>query len=192
MTDIHAAKTALRTQLTAARRARDAAEVADAALAIRDHALAEEAVRRADTVAAYISVGSEPGTGLLVDALRAAGKRVLLPVTLRSMDLDWAPYEGPSSLAPAGFGLLEPTTPRLGVEGIAAADVVLAPALAVSEAGVRIGKGGGCYDRVLARVPSGTPILALLYDDETGRDVPVEPHDRAVTGWLTPSGLTRA
>ena len=44
----------------------------------------------AATVAAYVSVGSEPGTGLLLDALVAAGKRVLVPVVLPDLDLDWA------------------------------------------------------------------------------------------------------
>jgi 5-formyltetrahydrofolate cyclo-ligase len=52
-----------------------------------------------------------------------------------------------------------------------------------------MGRGGGCYDRALARVPAGTPVWVLLYDDEVGLDVPVEPHDRRVTGAVTPSGL---
>ena len=46
-------------------------------------------VRRAATVAAYVSIGSEPGTGALLDALRALGKRVILPVLLPDIDLDW-------------------------------------------------------------------------------------------------------
>ncbi len=46
----------------------------------REVALAWAPVRDAATVAAYVSVGSEPGTGLLLDALVAAGKRVLVPV----------------------------------------------------------------------------------------------------------------
>jgi 5-formyltetrahydrofolate cyclo-ligase len=31
----------------------------------------------------------------------------------------------------------------------------------------------------------------LLYDDEVGLDVPAEPHDRSVTGVVSPSGLVR-
>ena len=55
----------------------------------------------ARTVAAYVSVGKEPGTRALLDALRSAGKRVLLPLLLPDNDLDWAAYEGPGSLAEA-------------------------------------------------------------------------------------------
>ena len=105
------------------------------------------------------------------------------------LDLDWSVYRGPTSLAPARMGLLEPAGPRLGVDSIATADLLLVPGLAVSRYGDRMGRGGGCYDRVLARVPVGTPVWVLLYDDEVGLDVPVEPHDRKVTGAVTPSGL---
>ena len=60
-------------------------------------------VRRAATVAAYVSIGTEPGTGLLLDALVAAGKRVLLPVVLPDLDLDWAVYDGPGRWCPRGW-----------------------------------------------------------------------------------------
>ena len=53
------------------------------------------------------------------------------------------------------------------------ADLLLVPGLAVSRTGMRMGRGGGCYDRALARVPVGTPVWALLYDDELGVDVQV-------------------
>ena len=39
-------------------------------------------VRRAATVTAYVSVGTEPGTGVLLESLAALGKRVILPVVL--------------------------------------------------------------------------------------------------------------
>ncbi len=181
------AKTALRDQLVTARRRRPLAEVGEAAEGIADVLLQHPDLRRAATVAAYVSVGTEPGTSVLLDRLRAAGKRVLLPVTLRDLDLDWAAYEGPASLAAARFGLLEPTTPTLGVDAIATPDVVLVPAMAVSWSGHRIGKGGGCYDRALARVPVGTFTCVLVYDDELGVDVPVEAHDRPVTAAATPT-----
>ncbi|MCB0906595.1 MAG: 5-formyltetrahydrofolate cyclo-ligase [Nocardioidaceae bacterium] len=181
------AKTALRDQLVTGRHRRPLTEVGEAAEGIAAVLLAHPAVRRAATVAAYVSVGNEPGTTLLLDRLREAGKRVLLPVTLRDLDLDWAVYGGPESLAAARFGLLEPTTSPLGRDAIATPDVVLVPAMAVSWQGYRIGKGGGCYDRALARVPTGTFTCVLVYDDELGVDVPVEPHDRPVTAAATPT-----
>jgi 5-formyltetrahydrofolate cyclo-ligase len=59
--------------------------------------------------------------------------------------------------------------------------------MAVSSTGARLGQGGGCYDRALGRVPVGTPVVCLLYDDEVGVDVPVDEHDRPVTAAATPT-----
>lgn len=185
------AKLALRDQLLTARRRRSLAEVGEAARAIADHLLAAPEVRRAATVAGYVSVGSEPGTTVLLDRLVAAGKRVILPVLRLDNDLDWAVYHGESSLAPARRGLLEPMSPPLGVDAIATADVVLLPGLAASPTGDRLGRGGGSYDRALARVPLGTFTCVLLYDDETARTVPTEPHDRRVTAAVSPAGVVR-
>jgi 5-formyltetrahydrofolate cyclo-ligase len=166
----------------------------DRSVAARELALqltAAPEVRRAATVAAYIAVGSEPGTAPLLHALVAAGKRIVLPVTLPDLDLDWAVYAGDQDLVPARFGLLEPGGSRLGVDAVGTADAVLLPGLAVSARGERLGRGGGCYDRALARVPVGTFTCVLLYDDEVGVDVPVEPHDRPVTAAASPAGIVR-
>ena len=183
------AKTALRDQLVTARGRLSLAEVGEAGAAIASHLLAAPEVRRAATVAAYVSIGREPGTGRLLEGLAEAGKRVILPVLLPDNDLDWAVDDG--SLSPAGRGLLEPAGPRLGVDAVAGADVVLVPGLAVSADGLRLGRGGGSYDRALARVPRGTFTCVLLYDDELLVGVPAEPHDRRVTAAVTPGGLVR-
>jgi len=186
-----AAKVALRDQLLTARRRRPLTEVGEAARAIADHLGAAPEVRRAATVAAYVSVGTEPGTTVLLDLLVAAGKRVIVPVLLADNDLDWSAYDGPASLAPARRGLLEPVGPPLGVDAVATADVVLVPGLAASADGLRLGRGGGSYDRALARVPLGTFTCVLLYDDELLPAVPAEPHDRPVAAAATPGGIHR-
>jgi 5-formyltetrahydrofolate cyclo-ligase len=183
-------KLALRDQLLTARNRRPLAEVGEVGRRIADHLLAAPEVRRAATVAAYVSIGTEPGTGLLMRALADTGRRVVLPVLLPDGDLDWGTYRGDSSLAPARMGLLEPVD-RLGVDAVATADVVLVPGLAVSPTGLRLGRGGGSYDRALARVPLGTFTCVLLHDEEVGLDVPAEPHDRAVTAAASPAGITR-
>jgi 5-formyltetrahydrofolate cyclo-ligase len=185
----NAAKLALRDQLLTARNRRGLLDVGEAARALAEQVLAAPEVRRAATVTAYVSVGTEPGTTGLLDALVGLGKRVVLPVVLPDLDLDWAVYQGPTSLAPARMGLLEPVGPRLGPDSVGTADLLLVPGLAVSRSGDRMGRGGGCYDRALARVPVGTPVWVLLYNEELGLDVPVEPHDRPVTGAVTPTGL---
>lgn len=185
-----AAKTALRDRLLTARRRRPLLELGEDARATSEHLLATPEVRRAATVAAYVSIGAEPGTSFLLEALSATGRRVVLPRLLPDGDLGWGTWRGEGSLAPARMGLLEPVD-SLGVDAVATADVVLVPGLAVSPTGLRLGRGGGSYDRALARVPVGTWTCVLLFDDEVGLDVPAEPHDRPVLAAATPRGITR-
>jgi 5-formyltetrahydrofolate cyclo-ligase len=189
---VAAQKTALRDQLLTARRRLSLLELRADAEAIAGHLLAAPEVRRAATVAAYVAVGSEPGTGPLLEALSRAGRRVILPVLLPDGDLDWAAWTGGAAdLEPARLGLLEPTGPRLGREAVATADVVVVPGVAVDPSGMRMGRGGGSYDRALGRVPVGTFTCVLLHDGEIVDRVPADTHDRPVTAAATPAGLTR-
>jgi 5-formyltetrahydrofolate cyclo-ligase len=139
-------------------------------------------------VAAYISVGDEPTTGPLLDALVDGGTSVVVPVVVGDR-LDWAEYAGAASLRPGPFGLLQPTGPRLGAAALSSAAIVVVPALAVDAHGRRLGRGGGYYDRALVGVTAS--VVALVYDDELVDEVPVEPHDRRVDAVLRPSGLLR-
>lgn len=186
-----AAKLALRDQLVTARGRLPLAEIASRAQAVSDLLLSTPEVRRAATVAAYVSVGREPGTGILLDALSAAGKRLILPLLQPDNDLDWATYTGADALVSARRGLLEPVSPPLGLDAVATADVVIVPGLAVDRTGLRLGRGGGSYDRALGRVPVGTFTCVVLNDDEVLDAVPAAPHDRRVTAAVTEQRLFR-
>jgi 5-formyltetrahydrofolate cyclo-ligase len=175
------AKAGLRAQLRERRAARTDAERAAEGERLAGHAGAMPAA----TVAAFVGTKTEPPTLPLLEALRAAGRRVLLPVLREDMDLEWARFEGEDALRPARLGLLEPTAASLGLDAVREAELVLAPALAVDRAGRRLGQGGGSYDRALQR--SDAPVVAVVFDEEVlDAPVPVEPHDRPVAGVLTP------
>ena len=186
------AKAALRRRLAAARSRLTDAERAAAGRRLRDTVLDLPEAQMAGTVAAYYSVGTEPDTRGLVYALWKRGSYVLLPLLLPDGDLDWASYEGPDSLAAGPRGLLEPTERPRGPAAVSSADLVIVPALAVDRRGYRLGRGGGSYDRALARVGAPVPTIALLYDGELLDEVPVAPHDLAVRLAARPGeGITR-
>ncbi|MGW1465512.1 5-formyltetrahydrofolate cyclo-ligase [Streptomyces sp. NPDC002308] len=192
--DAASLKTSLRRELLAARAALTPEELADSAAALARTALTLPELSGARTVAAYVSVGREPGTRALLDALRARGVRVLLPVLLPDDDLDWAVYEGPDRLVGAGRGLLEPAGPRLGPPAVLDADAVLLPGLAADARGMRLGRGGGSYDRVLARLAAAgahPALVVLLYGHGVVARVPSEPHDHPVDAVVTPAGTHR-
>jgi 5-formyltetrahydrofolate cyclo-ligase len=185
-------KAALRASVLANRRALPAPALAEAASRVQDALFALVRGLSATRVCAYVPVGTEPGGPTLPAALAAAlgAGSLLLPVLRADLDLDWATYDG--TLVPAGRGLREPAGRRLGTAAVASADLVVVPALAVDARGMRLGRGGGSYDRALARVPTGVPTVALLHDGELVPSVPAEPHDRPVAGVIAPTpGLRR-
>jgi len=165
----------------------------DCGRALRDALLELPEMGMAGIVAAYYSIGAEPATRRLLYGLWKRGTYVLLPILRPDGDLDWASYEGPDSLVPGPRGLLEPGEPARGVGAIARADLVLVPALAVDRSGTRLGRGGGSFDRALARVGPLIPRIGLLYDHElVAEDLPAEPHDCPVTAIARPApGVTR-
>ncbi|MEU9278166.1 5-formyltetrahydrofolate cyclo-ligase [Streptomyces sp. NPDC048342] len=188
----------LRREILGVRNRLTADVVREAADALAEHALELPELAGARTVAAYVSVENEPGTLTLLDALLARGVRVLLPALLPDHDLDWGAYAGEGSLARVRHGgkmaLLEPSGERFGPDAVLGADVVLLPGLAVDARGMRLGRGGGSYDRVLARlerVDARPALVVLLYDTEVVERVPAQAHDRPVQAVVTPSGVRR-
>lgn len=163
----------LRDELLQLRRALTPEQIEAARSAVRSAVLQRWADERWTCVAAYLPLRTEPGSRELLSALVERGVRVLVPVTMPDRDLDWVELPGDVPL---------------GTDAIATARAVLVPALAVAADGTRLGRGGGSYDRALARVPAGTPVAALLYDGEAVAHLPRDPWDRPVTAYVTPSG----
>lgn len=175
------AKRELRSTLRAQRREladrRDRPED-DATLAAQGSALlADLGLGAGTTVTLYESLPVEPPTTALIAALHASGVRVLVPITLADLDLDWT-------------DAADPERRPLGLAAIGDADLVLAPGLSVDRSATRLGQGGGCYDKALPRRRPGTPVVVLLHPEEfPGPTLPREEHDQPVDGVLTADGL---
>ncbi|MGW4367880.1 5-formyltetrahydrofolate cyclo-ligase [Nocardia takedensis] len=181
-------KNAWRSEIVARRVATPAAAHAKEAAAL---AAAVGELTVSDWVCAYVPVRGEPGSTELLDRLRAAGARVLLPVTAALGPLDWAEYTGADGLREARWGLREPDGPRLGAAAVGSAELILVPALAVDRRGVRLGRGAGYYDRTLGAARADARLVAVVRDDELLDRLPEEPHDIRM-GWaLTPGGAHR-
>ncbi|WP_240541453.1 5-formyltetrahydrofolate cyclo-ligase [Bifidobacterium santillanense] len=152
------------------------------------------------TVAAYVSMGSEIETRPLLDALLAAGYRVLVPRLGAGLDVGWGELDATGLLrdmddpgSPTHHRPDEPEGETLPPESLAQAALILVPALAVDRSGTRLGRGGGWYDRALAHRSPACPVLAVCWDWEVlGADedpLPRETHDLPVDGALTPGGI---
>lgn len=176
--DAAAAKQALREHLLNNRRALDAEQLESARESVCRHVLdrVDGAAHPSSTwrrVFGYEPLPGEPGSIRLLEGLADRGASILVPLTRPDNDLDWLRW---------------PESTTLGVEAVASATVLLVPALAVDRQGMRLGRGGGSYDRVLARVPDSVLVVALLHRGELFDSVPTESWDRPVDAAVTPDG----
>lgn len=141
-------------------------------------------------VAGFLPLASEVDVRPTLTSLSESDVRIALPRTQgESMDFIIADVADATNLTISSLGTLEPRT------GMSVAanklDAVLVPALACDHSGARLGRGGGYYDRALADLPAGVPVIAVLHDEQfwpTG-DVPMQPHDVRVHAVATPTVL---
>ena len=142
-------KDALRAQLRARLSQSDPAENAACDVRITLQVLSLPAFQAAERIFAYCSVVPEVDTHAILAQARRRGKTVALPVTQPDGQMRFARFDG--ALVLGRFGIPEPPRsartllPQPG-------DLMLVPALAYDRAGRRLGRGGGYYDRFLARV----------------------------------------
>ncbi|WP_232549980.1 5-formyltetrahydrofolate cyclo-ligase [Propioniciclava soli] len=201
-------KAALRAELRAARERATPAE-----RAARDRARLTHLLQLASghsAVACYLSVPPEPDTTVFVDALHARGVRVLLPLLRGRRTPAWAWYAGPGTLVPgwrgipepgpdasASAGLAGPASERpvalepvsLGSVSLGSVSLVVTSALAATVEGVRLGVGGGWYDRALPSAAAGCVTAAVLDAAAVLDTLPRDPWDVTVDVLVTEHGL---
>lgn len=108
--------------------------------------------KNADTVLAFAAMPDEPDTGAMLRRALAEGKRLLLPRVLSRTEMDWVDIPDPGLLKAGAFGILEPPADLPAADPAdCAAPLALIPCLAASSDGIRLGRGGGYYDRFLAQ-----------------------------------------
>lgn len=184
-----AAKAAVRAEIRAARRARTESDRVQAAGNIADRVL--PLLVDSPTVACYLSVPAEPGTAAIITLLRQRNARVLLPRVCGEA-LEWIELTDSTAFSESSLGISEPEGEALA-DALTECDAIVLPALAISVDGIRLGQGGGFYDRALQDVPThsdGGPLLiGLLFDDEIVAALPAEDHDCRLDLAITPERI---
>jgi len=177
-------KSALRRQL----RARLAAELGDRdakSAAICAALLRHPAYRQARTVALFDAMASEPDLGPLWGG-KEEGRRFVYP-RVEGERLVLIEVPDRSALVPAGpgFRFREPALIPERIVDPAAVDLVLTPGLAFTRAGLRLGRGGGFYDRLLASLSPHTAKLGVCFELQIVSAIPTEPHDLPLDAVIT-------
>lgn len=139
-----------------------------------------EVWRRAGTVFCFYGAAREPDTRPVLALALAAGKRLCLPRVTGPGRMEAAPAGDLAALAPGAFGIPEPSAGTPPADP-AELDLILLPCLAAAPDGVRLGWGGGYYDRFLAGFAG--PAAVLCPEALVAPQLPAEPHDAPV-GWI--------
>ena len=200
-----ATKTTLRAEIRSRRRARRAGtstieaplapEFNQSPIPVRDRTEAEGLAHQIRTLASSMGAVTLPAlfipTPLEPDMSLALGlfERALLPVLLDEAGAPlgvprWGLWEPGQALVTLGRPPAQPSGEVLGAESLKEADLI-----AASADGTRLGQGGGWYDRALTHRSPGTPVVAVIFDDEVleAEIIPAEPHDVPVDGIVTPT-----
>lgn len=186
-------KAALRRRLLAARRALDPETAARAALAARDHALTLPSPPPGAVVAGFWPLAGEIDPRPLLEALRARGHPLALPVTPApgtAPSLVFRVWEGdPDALEPGPFHTRQPAATAPVVEP----DWILVPLVGFDRRGHRLGHGAGYYDRFLDG--RAATAVGLAFDCQevplAEGGVPAEPHDVPLAAVVTDQGVVR-
>ena len=184
MDQISGAKNALRQRLLLARNLQHQQAAPELSIGLAQNLISLCRNFGATTIACYLSFGTEPSTIDFLAWASATDTRVMLPISRPDGELDWV-YQAESQTQEGIFGFAEAIGEPANLDD---ATLIFMPALAVDRAGNRLGKGKGYYDRAIDS-QSNVPRYAVVYDAEVLDELPHEPHDVRVTGFVTESRI---
>lgn len=183
---LSAAKKTLRQTILRQRDALDPAARVAASGRITRQILNLECFQRARGVLAYASFGSEFDTHGLVSQVLTHKKLALPRVdkATRSLQLYWVTNIA-LDLQAGIWGIREPRPDRCAPAPLDEIDLVIAPGVAFTARGDRLGYGGGYYDELLARFAPRPAVIAAAFECQMVADLPMDASDLRVDGVVT-------
>jgi 5-formyltetrahydrofolate cyclo-ligase len=173
--DPAARKRALRSQARRAAAAVPRPERARRSREVEGRLLTLPELASARAVALYAPLPDEVQLDVLPAWLSARGCRVAYPrMEGDGLVLHWIGGGAALRAGPRGLQQPAPDSPPAPLEGL---DAILLPGLLFDRAGRRLGRGGGHYDRLLARAPAVLVRIGLCLAEQLIDELPSEPHD---------------
>lgn len=157
---------------------------ADGAIAVRLLSMPE--YRTAGTVFCFVGAGWEIDTRPILADVLASGKTLCVPLCTAPGIMELRQLSSLNELVPGAYGILAPPPDSRQVPADEV-DLSVLPCLSCSRTGLRLGQGGGYYDRFLSKYRGGTVLLCR--EKLLREEIPVEPHDYPIPWVLTERAL---
>ncbi len=144
--------------------------------------------RASRTVMLYMALAHEVQTTVLITHAWSHHKRVIVPVVTPDGLLTVVCPTEASHFRPGPFGIPEPRD-LSAVVPPTEIDIVLVPGVGFDAKGVRLGYGGGYYDRFLRSLSPHTPFGGLAFHTQIVPSIPRLPHDICMPFVVTEQGV---
>ena len=181
-------KEELRESIRSRLRALPAEEIAWKSYQLCNALLQHPAWQEARIVALFASLPTEPVVEFLWDGIRQDRKKACYP-KVNGENLSLITVADPTELVTSRWQLREPVMREPNLQSLEKIDLILVPGLAFSRDGQRMGRGGGFYDRLLARESLRAHKIGICFDMQIFRDLPLESHDIIMDEIATESGV---
>jgi 5-formyltetrahydrofolate cyclo-ligase len=179
-------KQAIRHEMRRRRRALSAVDLDTADRAAAEYVGSLPAFQAARGIIAYAATDHEVPTARLIEAAFGAGKRVYLP-RLEGEVMSFAEYRRGVDLRPGAHGIPEPLGEQIEARDLVEA-VAFVPLLAWDDTGLRVGRGGGHYDRAFAGPTRPGCLVGLGYTFQQCAAVPFDRWDLQLDWVVTERG----
>ncbi len=142
-------------------------------------------------IAGYAAMRDELPIWDLLKDLRVLGATIYLPIVVKKGNaLVFQSWQAGDTLTQGNYGEKTPIYDADAEQIIP--DIILAPLLAFSSDGYRLGYGGGYYDRTLAKFrTTGKQVtfLGIAYSAQEVATLPIDKYDIRLDGIITEQGL---
>jgi 5-formyltetrahydrofolate cyclo-ligase len=143
---------------------------------IKEKLFRTKVFKKAKVVMFYIAFDGEVNTEEMIKGAKKLGKIVTVPVCKKNrVTLRPCLLHDNTRLKKGPYGVCEPAD-KISINP-KELDLVIVPGLAFDRKGRRLGRGKGCYDHFLTKIPKEIHSIGLAFDFQILPYVPAKQHD---------------